>query len=175
DWDITPKSAASPQLPGVRIPNGAFMGTAGLAPSHEQLRRWTAREAELKARGGRVWPPDAENAVPAQGKVAAEGLRTIPPRENCGNADVKQLTRGSRLLIPVNVDGALYSVGGGQCGDRDDQAVGGAGLDARAGLRAVQRGSGSQGEQRGGCAQRDGERVAARRYFRAFGDGALTS
>ena len=39
-WDITPEYATSPQLPGVRIPNGAFMGTAGLAPSHEQLKKW---------------------------------------------------------------------------------------------------------------------------------------
>ena len=116
-WDITLDYASSPQLPGVRIPNGAFMGTAGVAPSHEQLRKWTAREAELKARGGRVWPPDPQNAVPAGGKVAAQGLRTIPPRENCGNADVKQLTKGSRLFVPVSVDGALYSVL--RHGDRD--------------------------------------------------------
>ena len=40
-WDITPEYATSPQLPGVRIPNGAFMGTAGVAPSHEQLKKWT--------------------------------------------------------------------------------------------------------------------------------------
>src|SRR5437773_2992825 len=123
-WDITPRYATSRELPGVRIPNGAFMGTAGLAPSHEQVHKWTAREMELKARGGRVWPPDAENAVPAQGKVAAEGLRTIPPRENCGNADVKQLTRGSRLLIPVNVDGALYSVGDGHFAQGDSECCG---------------------------------------------------
>jgi hypothetical protein len=44
-WDITPEYATSPQLPGVRIPNGAFMGTAGVAPSHEQLRRWSVRHA----------------------------------------------------------------------------------------------------------------------------------
>src|SRR6266404_5721933 len=120
-WDINPQYAASPQLPGVRIPNGAFMGTAGVAPSHEQLRRWTEREAELKARGGRVWPPDATNAVPAGGKVAAEGLRTIPPRENCGNVDAKQLTKGSRLLIPVNVEGALYSAGDGHFAQGDSE------------------------------------------------------
>jgi formamidase len=123
-WDITPAYATSPQLPGVRIPNGAFMGTAGVAPSHEQLRRWSAREAELKARGGRVWVPDAENAVPINGKPATEGLRTIPPRENCGNVDVKQLTRGSRLFIPVNVEGALYSVGDGHFAQGDSECCG---------------------------------------------------
>ena len=122
-WDITPQYATSPQLPGVRIPNGAFMGTAGVAPSHEQLARWTAREAELKERGGRVWPPDEAHAVPG-GKVAKEGLRTIPPRENCGNVDVKQLTKGSRLLIPINVEGALYSVGDGHYAQGDSECCG---------------------------------------------------
>ncbi|MFN2645290.1 MAG: acetamidase/formamidase family protein [Burkholderiales bacterium] len=123
-WEITAQYAVSPQLPGVRIPNGAFMGTAGLAPSHEQLARWTAREAELKSRGGRVWPPDPAHAVPAGGRVAAEGLRTIPPRENCGNVDAKQLTRGARLFIPVNVPGALYSVGDGHFAQGDAECCG---------------------------------------------------
>jgi formamidase len=123
-WDINPQYATSPQLPGVRIPNGSFMGTAGVAPSHEQLKRWTAREAELKARGGRVWPPDVAGAVPAQLKIATEGLRTIPPRENCGNADIKQLTKGSRLFIPVAVDGALYSVGDGHYAQGDSECCG---------------------------------------------------
>jgi formamidase len=123
-WEITPEYATSRELPGVRIPNGAFMGTAGVAPSHEQLRKWAAREAELKARGGRVWLPDAENAVPAHGKVASEGLRTIPPRENCGNADIKQLTKGSKLFIPVAVDGALYSVGDGHFAQGDSECCG---------------------------------------------------
>ena len=123
-WDITPEYATSLQLPGVRIPNGAFMGTAGLAPSREQLTRWAAREAELLARGGRVWPQDPRGAVPAEGAVAREGLRTIPPRENCGNADVKQLTKGSKLFIPVNVDGALYSVGDGHFAQGDSECCG---------------------------------------------------
>ncbi|HVJ24772.1 MAG TPA: acetamidase/formamidase family protein [Burkholderiales bacterium] len=85
-WDITPEYATSPQLPGVRIPNGAFMGTAGLAPSREQLRIWSEREKQLADRGGKVMLPTAAAAVPSQGPVAEEGLRTIPPRENCGNA-----------------------------------------------------------------------------------------
>ena len=37
--------------------------------------------------------------------------RTIPPRENGGNFDVKQLSRCSKLLLPVGVDGALFSTG----------------------------------------------------------------
>ena len=123
-WDITPQYATSPQLPGARIPNGAFMGTAGVAPSHEQLRKWTAREAELLGRGGRVMPPTPVAAVPAHGPAANEGLRTIPPRENCGNVDIKQLTRGSKLFVPVAVDGALYSVGDGHYAQGDSECCG---------------------------------------------------
>src|SRR5688572_28557286 len=81
-WDITPEYATSAQLPGVRIPNGAFMGTAGLAPSREQLRMWSEREKQLADRGGKVMLPTASAAVPAQGPVAEEGLRTILPREH---------------------------------------------------------------------------------------------
>lgn len=123
-WDITPDYATSPQLPGVRIPNGAFMGTAGVAPSHEQLVAWSSREQDLLSRGGKVWPPTSANAVPPSGKAADEGLRTIPPRENCGNADVKQLTKGSKLFIPVAVPGALYSVGDGHFAQGDSECCG---------------------------------------------------
>jgi formamidase len=123
-WDVTPEYATSPQLPGVRIPNGAFMGTAGVAPSREQLKRWSAREKDLADRGGRVMLPTAAAAVPAERPIADEGLRTIPPRENCGNADVKQLTRGSKLYVPVAVDGALYSVGDGHFAQGDAECCG---------------------------------------------------
>jgi len=120
-WEIKDGWATSSQLPGVRIPNGSFMGTAGIAPSRAQREQWARREAELVARGGTAFPPDPEDAVPAAEPLASQGLRTIPPRENCGNVDVKQLTRGSRLLIPVNVDGALYSVGDGHFAQGDSE------------------------------------------------------
>lgn len=120
-WEMQDGWATSPQLPGVRIPNGSFMGTAGIAPSHAQLGAWTRREADLVARGGIAFPPDPEDAVPAAGTIAREGLRTIPPRENCGNVDAKQLTKGSRLLVPVNVEGALYSVGDGHFAQGDSE------------------------------------------------------
>jgi formamidase len=77
------------------------------------------------ARGGRVWPPqDARGAIASSEKARQEGLRTIPPRENCGNADIKQLTRGSRLYVPVNVEGALYSVGDAHFAQGDSECCG---------------------------------------------------
>jgi formamidase len=44
-------------------------------------------------------------------KVKSEGARTIPPRENGGNADIKNLSRGSKVWLPVYVSGANLSVG----------------------------------------------------------------
>jgi len=120
-WEIKDGWATSPQIPGVRIPNGSFMGTAGIAPSRAQLEAWSRREAALVARGGIAFLPDPQDAVPSRGAIAEEGLRTLPPRENCGNVDAKQLTKGSRLLIPVNVEGALYSAGDGHFAQGDSE------------------------------------------------------
>ena len=120
-WEMNDGWATSADLPGVRIPNGSFMGTAGIAPSHAQMAQWTGREADLVHRGGIAFLPDPEDAVPSTRPIASQGLRTIPPRENCGNVDAKQLTRGSRLLIPVNVPGALYSVGDGHFAQGDSE------------------------------------------------------
>ena len=103
--------AESDELPGVRLPFAPFPGTFGLAPSAELRQRATQREADLAARGGMALPPDPEGAVPADGPVAAEGLRTVPPRETAGNLDVKQTTPGVTMLIPVYVEGALVSTG----------------------------------------------------------------
>lgn len=36
---------------------------------------------------------------------------TLPPRDVGGNMDVKHLTKGSTLYLPVEVDGALFSTG----------------------------------------------------------------
>lgn len=123
-WDLTDEWGTSPMLPGLRIASSAFMGTAGLAPSHHQVDEWSRREAELSSRGGIAFHPDAQSAVPSEGPAAIHGLRTIPPRENGGNTDVKQLTQGSRLLIPVNVDGALYSAGDAHFAQGDSECCG---------------------------------------------------
>jgi formamidase len=107
-WDIDGKYARSADLPGVAIPAATFAGIAGVAPSRELMDEQRERERALASRGGPVVPDFPEAAVPA---TAAEGLRTVPPREGGGNLDNKALTAGSRLLLPVHVHGALFSVG----------------------------------------------------------------
>jgi formamidase len=139
-WAIDAGFAVSADLPGVRIPGGPFMGVMGVAPSHELLRRLTAREDELLRRGGAVLPPSAQGAVPATEPLASQALRTIPPRETGGNFDIKQLTAGSTLLLPVYAPGALFSAGDSHFAQGDGESCGtavemGATLTVRLGLR----------------------------------------
>jgi formamidase len=79
-----------------------------VAPSRDLLATMKAREQELEARGGSVAPAAPEFAIPAS---AAEGLRTVPPRETGGNIDVKQFTTGAKAFFTVHVPGALFSTG----------------------------------------------------------------
>lgn len=123
-WAIKDGYATSADLPGVRVPDASFMGVMGLAPSHDLRRQIMLREEELRGRGGFVLPPDPRSAVPATETVASEGLRTIPPRENGGNMDTKQMTAGVRLLLPVFVEGGLFSAGDAHFAQGDGEACG---------------------------------------------------
>jgi formamidase len=107
-WRLEDGVARSEQLPGVAVREGVFAGVIGVAPSHELFERALARELELAEAGAEVGLPDAETAAPP---VAAEGLRTFPPRENGGNMDIRDLVAGSRLLLPVHEPGAMLSIG----------------------------------------------------------------
>ena len=123
-WELADGWATSDDLPGVRIAGAPFMGVIGVAPSRHLLAAATAREADLAARGGIALPPDPAGAIPADPALAAEGLRTIPPREHGGNVDIKQLTAGTRLLLPVWTDGALFSTGDAHFAQGDGETCG---------------------------------------------------
>ncbi len=123
-WDIADGWATSDDLPGVRIPGSPFMGTIGLSPGHELLARTTAREQALLDRGGMVLPPSQAGAVPDDPRIAAEALRTIPPREQAGNVDIKQLGTGTTLLLPVDTPGGLFSAGDAHFAQGDGEACG---------------------------------------------------
>ena len=56
---------------------------------------------------------------------SAEGaLSTIPPYRHGGNLDTKYLTRGARLSLPVEVAGALFSMGDGHGAQGDGEVCG---------------------------------------------------
>lgn len=121
-WDFTGHTATSRHVPHVSFTGIIHPGLMGTSPSKDLLARWNAREAALIATDpDRVpplaLPPEPNDAVlgtlagDAFTAAAAEAARTAPPRENGGNQDIKNLTRGTRVFYPVFVDGANLSVG----------------------------------------------------------------
>jgi formamidase len=110
-WEIKGDFAFCSDLPRVRIPAITHMGVMGVAPSHDLLNNIKEREQKLLKRGGNVRPPDPAGAVPADPVIAGAAIRTISPHENGGNLDIKHLTKGAKLRIPVFVPGALFSTG----------------------------------------------------------------
>jgi len=120
-WTLADGWATSRELPGIRVPGAPFMGVSGVAPSRQQVEVWARREADLAQRKGFALPPDRVGAVPTSGPAATHGLRTLPPRENGGNFDVKQLSKGGKLLLPVAVEGALFSTGDGHFAQGDGE------------------------------------------------------
>lgn len=123
-WDFHGVYATSRHIPGVRIPAIPHPGIIGTAPSAALLAKWNERERKLISQNpNRVpplaLPPEPRNAIlggllpgtPEYQRIAAEAARTIPPRENAGNRDIKNITRGSRVYLPVYVPGAKLVVG----------------------------------------------------------------
>ena len=79
-----------------------------------QVRDFTSRPRRRPA--ARLAPGTPQCAAglagrPAAEEAAREAARTAPPRENGGNQDIKNLTRGARIFLPVFVDGGKLSAG----------------------------------------------------------------
>jgi len=122
-WDFEGIHCSSRHIPGVRFAGLIHPGILGCAPSPEILSTWNEREATLIkecSHMGRdvALPPLAKNVHVGSGddkikeQVGKEGARTIPGRpEHGGNCDIKNLSRGSKVYLPVHVKGAKFSVG----------------------------------------------------------------
>lgn len=116
NWKADRLAAVSDQIPGVRIPFNGFMGSVGVLPGEEEVEAWLAREADLADAGGVALPPEPIGAQPTdvcgpEGEHKDACLRTVPPRENGGNMDVKQMQVGTTLLVPCFVEGCGLFVG----------------------------------------------------------------
>src|SRR3989475_6477399 len=102
--------------PGVRAAGRRFPRAI---PAHQQLR----------GRGGRVRPrhPAARAAVPWNDRRRSRGngtpLGRATPRGRRQH-DIRDLTRGSTLRLPVRVPGALFSVGDTHAAQGDGEVCG---------------------------------------------------
>ncbi|RYZ10342.1 MAG: acetamidase/formamidase family protein [Myxococcales bacterium] len=121
-WDFSGIYANSRHIPGVEFAGIMHPGLIGCLPSKDLLNTWNKREKALfDTNPERVPPlcalPYAETAHmgrmsgSAALEAAAEGARTVPPREHGGNCDIKNLTRGSSVYFPVYVNGGGLSMG----------------------------------------------------------------
>lgn len=124
-WDIVEGFAHSPDLPGVRLPGAPFTGVMGVAPSRAMFDHTKAAELRAAHAGGLVELPNRTSAVPPD-QATDPGRRTISPTEAGGNVDIKHLTAGSRVYIPVWVNGALFSIGDGHFAQGDGESCGAA-------------------------------------------------
>ena len=120
-WELDGTHARSHELPGIAVPACIHAGVVGVAPSRALMEAQRAREARIRAAGGPVAGDAPEAATPP---LAADGLRTIPPRENGGNLDIRRLVAGSTLLLPVHVPGALLSLGAVHFAQGDGEVCG---------------------------------------------------
>ncbi|WP_246795353.1 formamidase [Burkholderia perseverans] len=121
-WDFHGLYTSSRHIPGVNFAGLIHPGLIGCLPDPKLLETWNARETGLIATDPARVPPLANPPFAAtahmgslsgdaRAKAAAEGARTVPPREHGGNCDIKDLSRGSKVFFPVYVDGAGLSVG----------------------------------------------------------------
>lgn len=121
-WDFHGMYTSSRHIPGVNFAGLIHPGLIGCLPDPKLLETWNARETGLIATNPERVPPLANPPFAAtahmgslsgeaKARAAADGARTVPPREHGGNCDIKDLSRGSKVFFPVYVDGAGLSVG----------------------------------------------------------------
>lgn len=121
-WDFNGMFTKSRHIPGVEFAGLIHPGLIGCLPDQKMLDMWNEREIDFIATEPNRVPPLANAPFAptahmgkltgaARDKAAAEGARTVPPREHGGNCDIKDLSRGAKVYFPVYVDGAGLSVG----------------------------------------------------------------
>ncbi len=115
-WELTDEFATSADIPGVRIPNGSFPGIVATLPGPTEFQGMLAREQQLHDVGGSVLLPSTEDALPAAlcgegGPAADTCLRTIPPREQGGNMDIRHIVEGVSIYLPCQIPGCGLMVG----------------------------------------------------------------
>jgi acetamidase/formamidase len=114
-------------------PRGGFGWTAirpgrGLLSQEEfpqhYLQIWDlsgGQTARMPQRQDIAIPIDAFPGILGTALAIPGAHSTIPPRENGGNLDLKHLTPGAKLYLPVSVPGALLSAGDAHAAQGDGE------------------------------------------------------
>jgi len=105
-------------------------GPGGNALLQDELEAWTLHVWDLRSGTTAIFAPGIE--VPMAPFCGVMGVApaepgthtTTPPRRVGGNMDVRQLTAGAVLSLPVAVPGALFSVGDAHAAQGDGEVAG---------------------------------------------------
>jgi len=112
-------------------------GWTGLIPGfgllHDEFPEPALKIWKLNKQEGYAWfdeersikiplRPFAGEMGVAPGKKGA--FSTIPPYNTGGNLDTRQLNAGSTLFLPIEVEGALFSIGDGHAAQGDGEVCG---------------------------------------------------
>ena len=107
-WEIDDGVARSTELPGVAVPGDTFAGVVGVAPSHERMGELRAREGAIAAAAGRSPTPLPETAVPPP---ASRRPANDPAARDRRQPRHPPARRRQPSALPVDVPGALFSIG----------------------------------------------------------------
>ncbi len=102
----------------------SFMPGRGLLPDDvgsRYLQKWDLTRDPAPFRPGIAIPLEPFLGVMGTALAEPGEHSTLPPRANGGNADVKHLTAGSTVYLPVFVEGALFSCGDGHAAQGDGE------------------------------------------------------
>ena len=115
-WDFTGGVATSRHVPRVlvrrdRAPRSDGHRAVGGAAGEVERARAGLIDTNPNRVPPLALPPLPDSAILGSltgadfDRVAGEAARTAPPRENGGNQDIKNFTKGTRVFYPVFVDG----------------------------------------------------------------------
>ncbi|MGH2515279.1 MAG: acetamidase/formamidase family protein, partial [Ktedonobacterales bacterium] len=88
------------------------------------LKIWRLADGEAEFAPGIRVPLDPFCGEIGLAPAAPGPLSTIPPYRHGGNMDTRHLTRGATLYLPVEVEGALFSMGDGHAAQGDGEVCG---------------------------------------------------
>jgi len=88
------------------------------------LKLWRLRDGWAEFAPGVQIPLEPFCGEIGVAPAAPGAFSTIPPYHHGGNLDTKHLTRGAKLYLPVEVEGALFSLGDGHAAQGDGEVCG---------------------------------------------------
>jgi acetamidase/formamidase len=88
------------------------------------LKLWRLRDGWAEFAPGVQIPLEPFCGEIGVAPAAPGAFSTIPPYHHGGNLDTKHLTRGAKLYLPIEVEGALFSLGDGHAAQGDGEVCG---------------------------------------------------